>query len=169
MTTEGEVEVSGDPRVRRPRAHEPLIEQLLAGNDGVFESKAEVMLFAAALGWSHERSEPFERGIDPIRFSVFEKMYQAETFIESLAVLNEPGNPEVLSEESLPDRIKIFEEYANGGLIILQGKINASRSTVRDVLVSLVREAANAGKEKTSKVHPDIRKLLTVPDWSSSE
>lgn len=164
MTSEVDTEALGDPRVRRPRDHEPFIEQLQFGQDGVFEDKAEVMLFAAALGWSEERREPFERGVDPIRFSVFQKKYMAETFIEGLAVLAVPGKPDILSMEQLPERIRIFEEYANGGLHVLQGKVNATRSTVRDVLVSLVRERADVGK--ASKVPPDIRKLLTVPDWS---
>ncbi|MGI5401920.1 DNA phosphorothioation-associated protein 4 [Streptomyces sp. CA-135486] len=163
MTTEVE---SVDLRVRRPRDREPLIEQLLAENDGVFERKAEVMLFAAALGWARQRREPFEKFVDPIRFNVFQKIHTGEAFIEALAVLNCPGDAQILSDERALERINIFEEYANGGLAVLQGEINASRSQVRDVLVGLVREAANADKEKSSKVPADIRKLITRPDWS---
>ncbi|MEV5260890.1 DNA phosphorothioation-associated protein 4 [Streptomyces anulatus] len=156
----------GDLRVRRPRERESLIEQLLAENDGVFDNKAEVMLFAAALGWARQRREPFEKFVDPIRFNVFQKIHTGEAFIEALAVLNCPGDAQVLSDERVFERINIFEEYANGGLSVLHGEMNASRSQMRDVLVGLVRDSANANMQKSSKVPADIRKLITRPDWA---
>ncbi|MFE6481502.1 DNA phosphorothioation-associated protein 4 [Streptomyces sp. NPDC057757] len=158
--------IAGDLRVRRPKEREVLVQQLLAENDGIFISMAEALLFAAALGWSRNRWESFEKTETPIRFDVFKKMPTGEAFIDALAVMKSPGDPEILSDARTPERIRIFEEYANGGLAALQGEINASRSPVADTLVDLVREACMEDRDKSSKVPADIRKILSRPDWS---
>lgn len=167
MTTE--VALPGELRVRRPKDKEPLIQQLLAENDGIFTSMAEVLLFAAALGWSRgdEGRVPFDKPGEPIRFEVFKKMPTADAFIEALAVMVTPGDAEILGESRALDRIRIFEEYANGGLVALQGELNTSRSSVAETLIGLVRDACVADRDRTSKVPSDIRKMiLPRPDWS---
>ncbi|WP_166027216.1 DNA phosphorothioation-associated protein 4 [Streptomyces chilikensis] len=167
MTTE--VALPGELRVRRPKDKETLIQQLLAEHDGIFASMAEVLLFAAALGWSRgdDGRVPLKAHGEPIRFDVFKKMATAEAFIESLAVMVSPGDTEILSDSRALDRVRIFEEYANGGLAILQGELNTSRSPVAETLIDLVRDACVADRDRTSKVPSDIRKMISPrPDWS---
>ncbi|GGL03200.1 DNA phosphorothioation-associated protein 4 [Streptomyces flaveus] len=167
MTTE--IAPPGELRVRRPKDKELLIQQLLVENDGIFSSMAEVLLFAAALGWSrgNDGKVPLDKYGEPIRFDVFKKMPTADAFIEALAVMVSPGDTEILSDSRALDRIRIFEEYANGGLAILQGELNTSRSPVAEILIDLVRDACVADRDRTSKVPSDIRKMIRPrPDWS---
>lgn len=164
-----EVALPGELRVRRPKDKEELVQQLLVENDGIFTSMAEVLLFAAALGWSRGDAGrvPLGKYGEPIRFDVFKKMPTADAFIEALAVMVTPGDAEILSEGRALDRIRIFEEYANGGLAVLQGELNTSRSPVTETLIDLVRDACVADRDRTSKVPSDIRKMiLPRPDWS---
>ncbi|MFD0315600.1 DNA phosphorothioation-associated protein 4 [Streptomyces flavalbus] len=165
MTTEV---LPGELRVRRPKDKEELILQLLVPpeGEGLFGTRAEVLVFAAALGWSRNSRVELKEFAEPIRFEVFRKMPTVEAFIEGLAVMAEPGNPEILSDARASDRLRIFEEYANGGLAVIRGELNTTRATAADALIDLVRDASEANRDKASKVPADIRKILSRPDWS---
>lgn len=133
--SEGHVE----PRVRQPKDHGALLEQLRTNNDGPFSTKAEALVFAAAVGWSKKQRRPFTEYLEPIRYHVVARSGTVESFISALAVLEHPDDPQILSDERVQDRITVFEEYANGGLVELQSKINTGRGTVREVLAEFVR------------------------------
>jgi dnd system-associated protein 4 len=135
---------NSEERVRRPKDKEQLIQQLLADADGPFPTMREVLLFAAAFGWSRKHKESFEEFGEPIRYGVFSRSATAAAFIDALAVAEYPNDPMILADDSLEHRIRVFEAYANGGLGEIQGEINASRATVMDVLVSLVEEAGRS-------------------------
>ncbi|GAA2245363.1 hypothetical protein GCM10010430_29030 [Kitasatospora cystarginea] len=159
----GQVIVS-DLRVNRPRDKEHLLQQLLASGDGVFSSMAEALLFAGSLGWSRGKSEAIKQSGEPIRYDVFRNMARAEAIIDAIAVLSCPGDALILSEDRTPERVEIFENYANGGLIILQGEIRSSHLTVSDTLIGLVRDAGLSDRGTSSGVPDDIRKLLASPE-----
>lgn len=132
-----------EARIRRPKDKERLVQQLQADADGPFATMREVLLFSAAFGWSRRRKESFEESGEPIRYGVFSRSATAMAFIDALAVAEYPDDPMILSDERLEDRIRVFELYTNGGLAEIQGAINATRGTVVEVLVSLVREAGS--------------------------
>lgn len=154
-----------EARVRRPKDKEELIQQMLAEGDGPFTTMRDVLLFAAAFGWHRQRHESLGEAGEPIRYEVFRRSATAEAFIDSLAAISHPEDPSILADNRLPERIELFEEYANGGLAELQGEINASRSTVTEVLAGLVRQAGRP-RSVTGELPPELEKFLGPADWS---
>jgi len=139
--------IPAEYRVRPPKDKEDLIQQLGVEQDGPFATRYQVLTFAAALGWSRGRRGPFTASGEPIRYDLFRRHTTIEAFIDALAVLtasnDESGgttvDASIMSDERLQERIAIFEEYANGGLAIIQGELNTTRSRPMDVLLDLCR------------------------------
>jgi dnd system-associated protein 4 len=154
-----------EARIHRPKDKEELIQQMLAEEDGPFTTMRDVLLFAAAFGWSRRRSEKLGETGEPIRYEIFRRSATAEAFIDALGVISRPEDPLILADERLQDRISIFEEYANGGLAELQGEINASRATVTEVLAGLVRQQGSPGSAE-GQLPPELEKFLAPADWS---
>jgi dnd system-associated protein 4 len=157
-------ESATERRVRQPKDKAKLIEQLLDDNDGPFTTRADVMVFAAALGWSQQRRETFKDSLEPIRYQVITRSATVEAFINALSVLENSEDPMILSDDHLEDRVTAFEEYANGGLADIQSELNTSHSTVKEVLSELVRRAGRA--KPTTGLPPELEKLLGPADWS---
>ncbi|WP_152990248.1 DNA phosphorothioation-associated protein 4 [Sphaerimonospora mesophila] len=154
-----------EPRVRRPKAHKTLIQQLGREEEGPFKNMASTLLFAASVGYVRSRREKFSESEEPIRYEVFLRHSPtAVAFIDSLGVLEYPGDASIMSEERLGERIAVFEEYANGGLSYIQGQINASKSRVMDVLLEMVRRASETQK-KPDDLPPELGAFFTPPEF----
>jgi dnd system-associated protein 4 len=84
---------------------------------------------------------------EPIRQSVFDR--QGYDTMMNLLALQADARPEVLSdsEESINTRATIFEEYANGGLEILQDELRGARDVLESVvlLISSQRQPRDDG------------------------
>ena len=130
---------SADARVRRPERHEVLIQTLLT--EARFPAMRDVLLFAAALGYSANRRAAFEKSGEPIRYEILVNEAQADPFISMLAAVTKPDDPEILDASRLGERIAIFEEYANGGLEYLQEQINTQRKPYDVIVKSLTVDA----------------------------
>ena len=128
-----------DARIRRPERHELLIQTLLS--EARFPAIRDVLLFAAALGYSTNRRVPFEKSGEPIRYETLINEAQAEAFVSMLAAVTVQEDPEILDVTRLAERIAIFEEYVNGGLEFLQEQINTQRKPY-DVTVKSLTIAA---------------------------
>jgi dnd system-associated protein 4 len=128
-------------RVRRPVQHEQLIKRL-ASDEGPFSTLAEVLTFAAGLGYAEGRREEFSGSGDQIDFDVFQRL-GVEGFIEMLAaaVHEDVG---ILSRERADERLTVFEEFANGGLEVLQSRLAQSKADL-DSLLSIVLERESEG------------------------
>ncbi|MQS14750.1 DNA phosphorothioation-associated protein 4 [Streptomyces kaniharaensis] len=139
-----------DERFRRPADHEKLLQDL-SSKDGPFSAMYEAMMFAAALGKQKRKREEFKNTGEPIDLARVERRDFGEALIDMLAVVERPDDATILSDDCIRERIRIFEEYANGGLNYLQGELNASGRRDLTTLVSgLVMEAltATAAEEK---------------------
>jgi dnd system-associated protein 4 len=135
-----------DYRVRRPADKETLIARLQGEDIKLFPTLKDVLVFAAALGRARERPASFTATGESIRLEVFTKDAGVELFMQALAVLAYPEDPQVLAESRTGDRIRVFEEYANGGLEILQGMLNARQQVGDDDTIhALVAEALQVG------------------------
>jgi dnd system-associated protein 4 len=123
-------------RVRRPAQHEALLKRL-AGDDGPFGTLAEVLTFAAGLGYAEGRREPLAASGEQIDFDVFQRL-GVEGFIDMLgAAVHEDVT--ILSDEKSDERLTVFEEFANGGLGILQSRLAQSKADL-DSLLGVVLE-----------------------------
>lgn len=126
-----------------------IIKRLLAGEDssGPFSLIADVLVFAAALGLKRNRRAPLDENLaEPIRQSVFDRQGY-DTMIYLLA-LHAGKQPDMLadSDAAVNLRAQCFEEFANGGLQILQDELRGARNVLETVilLVSAERAVADA-------------------------
>lgn len=113
------------PNINRSKLHEDFVQQLAkpqgsAGERPLFPTIRELLCFAALLGFSERRRVPLDRsqGVEDISYQQFERG-EAEDLIWSLAVA-ETEDVSILREGEEGKCAEIFEEYANGGLIIMK-------------------------------------------------
>ena len=124
-------------RVRIPKDKVELIKKLADGDSEmrIFNTMADCMTFAAAYGYSKGKRVPFtESAGDPIRYRIFETG-NYDAFFHLLAMEAE-NDAHVLgnSEEMMNKRTQIFEEYANGGLELLQIEMHSSSDALEFIL-----------------------------------
>jgi dnd system-associated protein 4 len=132
-----------DTRIRIAKDKAELVKALKDGSDlnGPFQTYADVVAFAAILGAKQSRRVPLsdvcKSDPDPIPQEHFiSKRY--EKAIQLLAV-SATQNPKVLADKESceEERIRIFEEYANAGLEILQGNLSGSVDYLEQILLLL--------------------------------
>lgn len=149
-----------EDRFRRPAAHEELISAL-AGKDGPFNAMVDVLMFAAVLGRNKGKRESFDKTGEPIRLALIEGRQYGDVLIDMIAVAEEPNDPKILADERQPDRVEIFEEYANGGLNYIQGEINASGGhDYVSIISTLVMDALTEPDERQN----DVSALMQAAD-----
>lgn len=137
-------------RIRIPKHHQEFIQQLMDSDtgSGPFRTQADVLAFAAALGAQHDQFEAFEEHNEPIRQEVFARAGY-DTLINLLSV-HKANDPNVLSnvEDMESQRITIFENYANGGLYLLENELKGEVDYLKGLLLIL--------KKHRSKPEDDI-------------
>ncbi|QNE18704.1 DNA phosphorothioation-associated protein 4 [Kribbella qitaiheensis] len=129
-----------DVRVRRPQQHEALMQELQ--NEANFPTFRDILLFSAAVGYRQERSVPFSAAAgDPIRYETLTGPAFSDTLVSMIAANVVAEDPEIMDAVRIEERIKIFEEYANGGLEFIQEQVNVRHQPAALVVVDLVAEA----------------------------
>jgi dnd system-associated protein 4 len=149
-------------RFRRPAEHEELLS-LLTGKDGPFRSNYEALMFAAALGRRRERRVPFEKSGEMIRYALIENRPYGDVLVDLIAAAETPDDAKVLSDERLGERLRIFEEYANGGLHWLQGEINTRGS--RDLVAIVSSLVLDALMPAEGKDDDPLEDMLDALEW----
>jgi dnd system-associated protein 4 len=131
-------------RVRRPASHEALVQRLQS-DEGPFSTLAEVLTFAAAVGYSEGRREAFTASGHEIDFDTFERL-GADRLIDMLAAaVNE--DVAILGPSRADERLTVFEEFANGGLGVLAGTLDNARGDL-DRLLTLVLARKDSSESK---------------------
>jgi dnd system-associated protein 4 len=129
-----------DVRVRRPHQHERLTQELQ--EEAGFPTFRDVLLFAAAVGYRQERRVPFSTAAgDPIRYDTLTHPAFGEALVGMIAANVVAEDPEIMDAARIEERIKIFEEYANGGLEFLQEQVNVRHKPAGAIVIDLVTEA----------------------------
>ena len=146
--------MSENSRIRVAKDKAQLVKDLTAldGNTGPFQTFADVVIFAAALGAKHQKRVPLgeisKREPSPIRLESFGSM-GTDIVIKLLAV-TDTEEIKLLSpreEEDEKQRNEIFEEYANGGLEILQKELIGAVDYTEHILLLLSYEKTNNQEE----------------------
>jgi dnd system-associated protein 4 len=141
-------------RIRVAKDKADLVKSLTSadGGTGPFQTFADVIVFAAALGVKHKKRIPLgeisKREPAPIRLEVF--AVSGYDILIKLIALTETQNIIIISpheEEYEKQRNEIFEEYANGGLEILQNELRGAVDYSDRILLFLSYERANNQKE----------------------
>jgi dnd system-associated protein 4 len=141
-------------RIRVAKDKAELVKDLISsdGGTGPFNTFADVIVFAAALGAKHKRrvalGEISKREPSPIRIEYFASM--GNDILIKLLAINETKDIKTLSineEEYERQRNHLFEEYANGGLEILQNELRGSVDYSERILLFLNYERTNTEQQ----------------------
>jgi dnd system-associated protein 4 len=117
-------------RIKIAQDKAELVKSLVASKDtsGIFQTYVEVMVFAASLGVRYKKSVPLgdttKREPSPIPQDNFASLGY-DKIIKLLGIV-ETSDIQILAsrEDEYEDkRTQVFEEYANGGLEILQTEL----------------------------------------------
>ena len=127
-------------RVRRPKQYEELLNSLRDKETGVFETLKAALVFSAALGFREKHRVSFASSGEPIAFSLFSE-HQDQPFVYSLA-LTEYDDVSYLRSERFLETIKVFEEYAAGGLEYLDGILD--KANLKESLESLLADSGES-------------------------
>ncbi|MFM6077811.1 MAG: DNA phosphorothioation-associated protein 4, partial [Dolichospermum sp.] len=131
-------------RIRVAKDKAELVKSLTSadGGTGPFQTFADVIVFAAALGVKYKKRVPLgeisKREPAPIRLEVF--AVSGYDILIKLIALTETQDIIILSphgEEHEKQRNGIFEEYANGGLEILQNELRGAVDYSERILLFL--------------------------------
>jgi dnd system-associated protein 4 len=137
-------------RIRRPVEFEKMLNELR--DKGIFKTYKDALVFCACLGRKRNKRVEFKKTSEPIHLSIFGSDFD-KMVLNSLAVA-EDSDPSLLSDEKEDDKIKIFEEYACGGLEILKNEIFDLKLAWEKSLISMI-----FNEEDTGKILTDITML----------
>jgi len=152
-------------RIRVAKDKAELVKSLVASKDttGPFQTYVEVMVFAAALGVKYKKRIPLgettKREPSPIPQENFASL--GYDLIIKLLGVNETKDINILSSREEQDedkRTQIFEEYANGGLEILQNELRGSVDYSERLLLVLISER---GTKEQLEEEFDLSKFLS--------
>lgn len=152
---------SADIRVRRPQHHERLMIELQ--EEAGFATFRDILLFAAAVGFRSVRRAPFVAAAgDRIRYETLTVPAYSEALINMIAANVAKDDPEIMDDKRLEERIKVFEEYANGGLECIQEQVNVRHQPAALVVADLVTEALSGSGGATAA---SVEELLGSTTW----
>lgn len=134
-----------DKRIKIAKDKARLVKYLKASDDttGPFQTYADVLVFAAAIGAKRQKRVPlvdFARDLDPIRREYFDN--SKSKIMMNLIAISEIKDQSILSDNENSDeqRIKIFEEYVNGGLEILKDELRGAVDYTERIILILSSE-----------------------------
>ena len=122
---------------------------------GVFPTFKDAMVFASAVGFKRKNRKPFQKSSEPIDLDVFRGDF--DRTIMNIIAIEESDDPRMIAPSSEDDRIRIFEEYANGGLDILKREIWDDKQDWREGLLALVQR-----EEEQHTILDDITELARL-------
>lgn len=139
-------------RVRRPVQFEEMLNDLRERD--IFKTYKDALIFSACLGKKRNKRVPFSKSSEPVHLSIFSGDFD-KMVINAIAV-SEENDAYLLSKEREDDKVKIFEEYACGGLEIMKNEIWDLKNHWEKSLISMILR-----EEDTEKILTDITMLTT--------
>ncbi len=140
-----------DIRIKKPKDKEEVINRLLfkkTNKQGIFESYYEIMTFAASIGIKHKGDRlnngyiEFTDSLEPVNLGYFN-----QDFIDLIAIKHKNDARYLDWEDDelvISEKIKIFESYINGGLSIIEDKIQNSTNILEDITQLVLKELSSA-------------------------
>lgn len=136
--------------VRRPKQYEEMLKKLCQDEQKIFSTYKEAMVFAACLGFSENKRVPFDKSSEPIRLDIFRGDHD-EAILQCIA-LADTRDPTIMGNARQDERLRIFEEYACGGLEILEAEVYRAPGNWDQQLLGLVVKQA----KQNSSILDDI-------------
>ena len=105
--------------VHRSKVYENTLQALGGANAKLFPTLRDALSFAAALGYRERRRLEFDEKAG--REDIQSQIYNGNEAVDLIFAIGlaEAKSAEILKPDNEKECIKIFEEYANGGLAIL--------------------------------------------------
>lgn len=117
-------------RIRLAKDKGELVKRLVESDEDYapFETYADAVMFAATLGYERHQAIPLDDAIAkepaPIAWEVFRSRgYDRAIRLLAIAKTEDVSVLSLSSPEAIAQQIQILEEYANGGLQILQDEL----------------------------------------------
>ena len=134
-----------DRRIRPPAKHEKLIDELT--NEGLFQTKAAAMMFAAALGHRFTGRKPVDKPGNGVRWHIFDNNQDA-AFVYAIA-MSDVDSLSALdpTQSDFDDPTAVFEEYIAGGFDYLESNLLKRPGSRLDNLLAIIQEARIAQHE----------------------
>lgn len=109
--------------VRRSKTYENALQALGGKEATLFPTLREALTFCAVLGYKERRRLPFDNaGSEDIAGAQYH-LNEAVDMVFALALADQK-NSDILRPEKEKDCVQIYEEYANGGLDLVQSWID---------------------------------------------
>ncbi len=106
--------------VKRSKKYEAILQQLGGKEASLFTTLREALTFCAVLGYKERRKLPLDP--DAGTEDIAGAQYQLNDAVDTIfaLALADSGSSDILRPEREKDCIQIYEEYANGGLELVQ-------------------------------------------------
>ena len=144
------------PRVKVAKDKADLIQKLLdtKGTTGTFQTYADIVIFAASFGIKHQKRVPLKEISQsepaPISLEVF--FSRGYDWVIKLIAIADTQDINILSAYDVDaevERVKILEEYANGGLEQLREELRGAVDYTERLL--LILNSERFAEEKTEE------------------
>ena len=154
-------------RIRVAKDKAELVKSLIAStdNNSPFQTYADVILFAAVLGSKQKQRLPLgeisKKEPGPISSEIF--IARGYDPVIKLIAIAATENINVISpnrSDVEQQRIQIFEEYANGGLQIIQQELRGAVDYTERILLMLSTPLERIADPKNITAEFDLRKFL---------
>lgn len=146
----------GATRIRVAKDKADLVKSLVAseGTTGPFQTYADAMAFAAALGAKRKKRSPLgtisNKEPGPIALEVFvSRGYDVVFKLLAIAEMKDAKILSIFDDKSEEQRLQIFEEYANGGFEILRDELRGAVDYSERIL--LIMNAERFKQESTQE------------------
>lgn len=135
------------PRIKVAKDKADLVQKLLEtkGTTGVFQTYADIVIFAASLGMRYQKKIPLEEISQsepaPISLEVF--ISRGYEWVINLIAIADIQDPKILTtnnSEIEAQKIAVLEEYANGGLAKLREELRGAVDYTERLLLILSAE-----------------------------
>lgn len=146
--------------VKRSREFEDTLQKLGGKDATMFPTLREALTFCAVLGFKERRKKPLNSSIGTE--DIAGAQYQSNDAVDMMfaLALADAGNSDILRPDREADCVKIYEEYANGGLELVQSWIDRHANIdVEDAVWRGLQSIGVKPHEKSSS--PEV----VVPDF----
>lgn len=134
--------------IRIPEQYNDMFKDMCTDrkNQKVFDSYKDLLLFAATLGKSKNVKVKIDKStLDPVRLTIFRGDYDLD--IINCIALAETGEPKIMSELESDTKLRIIEDYCNGGLKIIYEKVYTQpgnwETAILDLMISEEKEESD--------------------------
>jgi len=122
--------------VRRPKQYEEMLKALCQEDNKVFNTYKDALVFAACLGYQQSKKVEFDKTSEPVGLHIFKGEYDFP--IMNCIGLVVTKDPNIMGDNQEDEKIRIFEEYACGGLEIIENRVYKAAGSWEQLIVELV-------------------------------